>query len=286
MVRRKRLNMLEQLKNYTGKDRLVSSEDMSEALKQTPVVSRYKYGMANIDYLTEGFETGEVIIITGWPSFGKTTFLRSMLTNFSKQGLPILSISYEGKMSQFFRKLSSPLPHFYLPRENKSYDIDWIEEKIKEGVSKHKIKVILLDHLHFIITPPGNKTDTYAYTLQVGALIRRIKEMSVKYDVAIFLVCHCGKAPKNSDGKPPPLPQQGDLKDSSSIDQDSDAVYVIQRVFRKRKGYSSKSYEATNDTEFYIIKQRETGKLGKIALLTYSNGELIPAISLEDEKAL
>ena len=243
--------------------------------------------MQNVDYLTEGFETGEVIIITGWPGFGKTLFVKSMLTNFSKQGLPILSISYEGKTSQFFKKLSKPLPHFYLPRENKSYDIDWIEEKIKEGVSRYKVKVIMLDHLHFIIAPPRNdKVDTYAYTLQVGTLIRKIKEMSVKYDVAIFLVCHCGKPPRNTDGKPPPLPQKGDLKDSSGIDQDSDAVYAIQRVFKKQKGYSSKSFEATDDTEFYIRKQRENGKLGRIARLTYCNGELVPAMTLDDEKAL
>jgi len=279
--------MLEELKQYDGKEELISSKDMAEELAKIPTVPRFKYGISNVDYLTDGFETGEVIVITGWSGYGKTTFCQTMLTNFSRQGLPILSISYEGKLSQFFRKLSNPLPNFYLPKKNKSYDMDWMEERIREGALKHGVKVVLLDHLHFIINPPAlNSGDTYSYTLQVGVLIRRIKELAVELDVAIFLVAHCAKPPKNKDGKPPPLPQKADLKDSSAVEQDSDAVYAIQRVFTKQKGMASSNYEATDETQFLIIKQRENGMLGRIAKLTYSGGELIPTLDLEEERAI
>lgn len=279
--------MLEELKNYTGEDRLVSSKDMAEALKNQPEVPRFKYGISNIDFLTGGFESGEVIIITGWSGFGKTTFCQTMLTNFSNQGMPILSISYEGKLSQFFRRLSNPLPNFYLPRKNRSYDLDWLKQRISEGVSKHGIKVALLDHLGFIIPPPrGDHFDTYAYTLKVGALIREVKALAMDYDITIFLVCHCGKPPKNKDGKPPPMPQKGDLKDSSGIEQDSDAVYVIHRVYEKLKGVRGEAaYAAIDKTQFQIMKQRENGNMGKVALLTYHNGALIPAMSQAEEKA-
>jgi len=279
-------NMLQELKNYEGKNELISSAKMAERLAKVPTVPRYKYGISNIDYLTEGFETGEVIVITGWSGYGKTTFCQTMLTNFSRQGLPILSISYEGKLSQFFRKLSNPLPNFYLPKKNKSYDMDWMEERIREAALNHGVKVVLLDHLHFIINPPGqNMRETYMYTLQVGVLIRRIKDLAVELDVAIFLVAHCAKPPRNETGKPPPLPQKADLKDSSAVEQDSDAVYVIQRVFAKPKGIASANYEATDETQFYIIKQRENGNLGKIAKLIYSGGELVPK-EVIDERAL
>lgn len=279
--------MLKPLEQYNGEEELVSSKDMAERLSKIPAVPRYKYGIANIDYLTEGFETGEVIVITGWSGYGKTTFCRTMLTNFSRQNLPILSISYEGKMSQFFRKLSTPLPNFYLPENNRSYDVEWMEERIREGVIKHGVKIVMLDHLGFMINPPAsNSQDTYAYTLQVGALIRRIKELAVELDVVMFLVAHCGKPPKNADGKPPPLPQKADLKDSSAVEQDSDAVYAIQRVFEKKRGMASSTYEATDETQFLIVKQRENGMLGRIAKLTLVNGELVPSLDIEDERAL
>lgn len=275
--------MLKELKKYEGKKELISSKKMVEKLAELPTVPRYKYGISNIDYLTEGFETGEVIVITGWSGYGKSTYVRSMLTNFSRQNLSVLCISYEGKISQFFRKLSKPLPNFFLPEKNKSYDMDWMEKRIREGALNNGVKVVLLDHLHFIINPPGpNMKDTYAYTLQVGVLIRRIKELAVELDVAIFLVAHCAKPPKNSEGKPPPLPQKADLKDSSAVEQDSDAVYAIQRVFKKPKGMASASYEAIDETEFFIIKQRENGMLGRKAKLTYVDGELIPSADLDE----
>lgn len=280
-------NMTEEFKDHENKEDLVSSEEMAEIIKRQPTVPRYKYGIPNIDYITEGFETGEVITITGWSGYGKTTFCQTLLTNFSRQGLPLISISYEGKVSQFFRRLSKPLPHFYMPKERRPYDIPWLEKTISEGVSKFAVKIALIDHLGFIVAPPADDyINTYAYNLRLGALYRRLHDFAVEQDITIFMVAHCGKPPKTKDGKPPPMPGKPDLRDSSAIEQESDGVYVIQRVLKKSRGYSSKNYEATDMTEFQIMKQRENGHIGKIALLQYRNGELVPAISEQDEKIL
>lgn len=277
--------MVNNFKAYDGKDKVISSMEMAERISSLPAVPRYKYGIDNIDYLTDGFETGEVITITGWSGYGKTTFCQTLLTNFSRQKLPTLSISYEGKVTQFFRRLPNPLPHFYMPMERRSYDTQWLQCKIAEGVAKYGIKIVLIDHLGFVVSPPKDDyANTYAYNLRLGALYREVHSWAEKYDVTIFMVCHCGKPPKTKDGKPSPRPGKSDLKDSSAIEQESDAVYVIHRILEKKGSISNRHYEGTNETEFQIMKQRENGNIGKITLLTYHNGELIPAISQDEER--
>jgi replicative DNA helicase len=274
---------MSKLKNYNGEDRLVSSNDMHEALKQTPQTPQLKFGIENLDYYTNGFATGELVTVTGYSGFGKTTFCQTLISNLARQGMAVTFISYEVPYRQLFRHFPDPLPNFFIPKKNKPYDLEWLAKKIQEGIDKFEARVVFIDHLHYVIGI-DDTDDRTRYTNRVGHVMRTLKQMTKDLDVAIFLCAHTKQPPDMS--KVPTAPTMSSLRDSSWIAQESDAVYAIHRQPQKLKGWSSRKYDFTNNTEVHIIKQRETGVMGKMVLLTYASKLLIPAISAEEEKTL
>ena len=67
----------EQLKNYNGKDRVVSSQEIQKQLENQPENPvRITTGFNYLDSLIEPIEGGEMITITGLQKRGKTLWAK------------------------------------------------------------------------------------------------------------------------------------------------------------------------------------------------------------------
>jgi hypothetical protein len=185
-----------------------------------------------------------------------TTWCQSVSTRLSNMGHKLLWISYELTPQQFIQKFADPLPKFYVPKEVVAYNIEWIESKIKEAKDKFGIQSVFIDHLHYVIDMAKMQDDKSA---MIGCLCRSLKQIAIKYGVTVFLIAHT-KQPKGES-----LPGLGDIRDSSFIAQESDAVYAISRLRNEDRNVELYS----NDSVFTILKQRETGSLGKNIILTF-----------------
>jgi replicative DNA helicase len=254
-------------------DDVISSKDFKTWVDSKPKIPRTLYGLPLIDKYTKGFAPGELIIITGYSGHGKTTFLQSVSARLSNQGHKILWISYELTPSQFIEKFHDPLPDFYLPKEVVAYNIEWIEKKICESITKYQVQSIFIDHLHYVLDM--SKTNENNSTL-IGYYCRQLKQMAIKYNVTVFLIAHT-KQPKGDS-----LPSLGDIRDSSFIAQESDAVYSISRL--KNDNQDQETY--STESVFSVLKQRETGAMGKNIILTFKNKMMYEQITKEDDLSL
>ena len=177
----------ERMAKYEGSDKVISSHEYKKELdeKKEKEIFSFKSGFPKLDMHTQGFETGELIVISGWTGHGKTTICQSLTVNFEKQGIKTLWFSYESPARSFFSKFKS-LPLFYLPKELKKSTLDWIEERILEAKIKYDIRVVMIDHLHFLF----DFIQTRHPSLEIGTIVRTLKTLAIKYNLVIFLIAH------------------------------------------------------------------------------------------------
>lgn len=213
----------EQLKEYQGADRIISSFEMEQIIKERKKDGQgvqLKSKMSLIDhYLEGGFQPGELYVISGLTKHGKTLLAQTWTMAFIDQLSPPLWFTYEVPAAQFLSQFPT-FPLVMMPRELKAMDMDWVEERILESESKNYTRVVFIDHLHFLFDMARSKSPS----LEIGTVIRKLKRIGVEQEITIFLLCHTSKV------------QQGEaitwrhLRDSSLVAQESDSVILIGRT--------------------------------------------------------
>lgn len=254
-------------------DSLISSHDYYDMIESMPPEQKYVFGIPAIDYLTDGFTNGDLIVISGYTGHGKTTLCQTISYNLAQKGIPTLWFSYEISARQFFNKYKGKtVPLFYLPKNNKPYDIPWLKAKILEGKKLHNIKIVFIDHLHYIVPMLTGEQRKHEV---IGDVMRELKVFATSNDLAIFLMAHT-KQPKDQMS-----PTIADLRDSSFVAQESDAVYTIHRPAKRGHRDEFEDYNI-----FTIIKQRSNGIIGKPTKLEVHNHMFYDPSTLTKERAL
>jgi replicative DNA helicase len=239
---------------YNGDDKVLTSFELRDELlaqKREPHVS-VRSGIPGIDYACEGFRDGELIIISGPTKQGKTLLGQTFTVNFAKQKEYPGWFSYEVPARQFLEQFPN-LPLFYLPSNNKAQDFNWFMERCLEAFFKYNTRVFFIDHLHFLVDMARVENPS----LEIGAIVRRIKRFAVDNDFIIFLLAHI----KKEEG--PDLSYK-DLRDSSFIAQDSDTVIMVKRTPKNGQ----------NTARARIEFHRRTGVMEQVVNLEKQNGLL------------
>lgn len=208
---------LDALRYYDGEDRVITVSEAKNEIALTPRTLSIKSGVSEIDNALDGFRGGEVVVVSGPTGQGKTTFLQSLTYTFT---VPTLWFSYEVGLADFLERFGLNVPSFTLPKTTKSNDVKWLETRIWEAKAKHNVKVVFVDHLHFLIpfdALMGNSS------LAIGHFMREIKRIAIETDTVIFLVSHLKKTEVEK------VPTISDLRDSSFIGQEADIVMLVWR---------------------------------------------------------
>ena len=258
----------ERLAEYSGEDRVVSSVELEKELQGQKGKEIYKFlsKISTLDKFMEGFETGELTIVSGYTGHGKTSLCQSLTLAFLEADIKSLWFSYEMPARLFFSKFPS-LPLFYLPRILKEKAIDWIEDRIIEAKTKYEIRVVMIDHLHFLVDLIKMKQPS----LEIGTIVRSLKLLALKHNITLFLVAHTSM-PRQEAG-----PGLADIRDSSFITQEADSVIAIHR---KKSGKTDKSLYG-NESLITILKSRRTGAMGRKINVLYTN-KRFQEVSQED----
>jgi len=188
----------------------------------------------------------ELVVITAETGNGKSTFARNWIQDCFHQQLPSLLISLEeGIMSSMFRFSQMEIgksPLNFSDLEKKAwaqsleqypfYYVDWkgpIKEalllnSIHYAIDTHGIKFIVLDHLDYVEKSwRDNRNESYV----IGDFLRTLAGIAHSKECMILLVAHPSKLNVQGDRRR----EVGidDLKGSSSVKQEADAVFSLYR---------------------------------------------------------
>lgn len=213
-------------KEYNEADQVVSSQEMWELLKDRKVSGFRIVKFKQLDGLLEGFQEGELIVISGLTKHGKTCFCQSLTMQMVGNGDHALWFTFEVPERAFlsFMEDAGDMPLFFMPQQLRSKDMVFIENKIKEAIIKHGIKAVFIDHLHYLLDMRKNNV-----SLEIGAIMRFLKEIAIKYSLVIFLVAHTQKIDSETE------PSAGSIRDSSFIGQEADVVLIILRLAEENR---------------------------------------------------
>lgn len=207
--------------NYEGPDRIVPAMEMAIKYQHEPeCLINLNSGITGIDKLCGGFRDGELITISGYTKNGKTLLAQTLTAAFIQQNCFPLWFSFEVPTRQFLRQFPT-VPHLFLPLELKANAIDWVEDRIIEALQKFNCRCVFIDHLHFLFDLGRSRNPS----LDIGQVIRRLKGMTIKYEIIIFLLCHTQQPKEGDEGL-----GYEKIRDSSFVAQESDAVIMIART--------------------------------------------------------
>ncbi|MBN1366237.1 MAG: hypothetical protein JW976_15660 [Syntrophaceae bacterium] len=252
------LDSIDWFEHYCDDDKIVTSYELNDTLqaaKKRPYIS-VKANIPTLDSACDGFQDGELIVISGQTKHGKTLLAQTLTVNFFKQKEYVCWFSYEVPARQFLAQFPE-LPLFYLPRQNKAQDFSWFMERSLEAFFKYHCRIFFIDHLHYLIDMARVKNPS----LDIGTIVRRIKRFAVDNDFAIFLLCHVGKNTGEEIS-------HKDLRDSSFIAQESDCVIMIKRT----------PNDGENTARARVDFHRRTGVIERVINLEKRQGLLYEVI--------
>lgn len=250
------------LSKYKGEDKVVSSVELKEELKEKyKNIIYHKTKFPTLDELIGGITGGELTIISGITKNGKTLLCQTLTYHFAESKINSLWFAYELPTMQFLSQFGEPLPHFYMPKILKDKSLEWIFNRIKESVLKFNVKMIFIDHLHFLADVMTRNNPS----LEIGRVMRTLKRWAVDLNISIFIVAHTMKIKLDKEL------DTGDTRDSSFIEQEADNVFYIWR---------SKNKE--NEAILKITANRGRGVMGKKITLIKKGKYLVEMSNVPD----
>ena len=208
------------LLEYEGPDKIITSFELDDILQQSGEHAlQVNSKLPLLDKYIEGFESGELIAVSGPRKGGKTLLAQSLTVYFLEQKVNSLWFSYELTPKQFLRSFPE-IPFFLTPLKLKTNALPWMKERIIEALLKHSIGVVFIDHLHFLFDMARSKNTS----LEIGQVVRFLKSIAIEYNLIIFLLCHMKKISFDKD------PDDSDVRDSSLVSSESDTGLILWRI--------------------------------------------------------
>jgi replicative DNA helicase len=244
-------------------------------------------GYLDLDDLTSGLQNGELIIVAGRPSMGKTTFSLNVAANVAiTSKKPVAVFSLEMSEEQIAMNLlcrearldSHKLRRGQVPSsdysslseavgrlsEAKIYIDDTagvscfeVRAKARMLKARHGLGLIVIDYLQLMEGPNIDSREQ-----QISQISRGLKALARELEVPVIAISQLNRAPEaREDGKP----RMADLRESGAIEQDADVVMLIHQPSRYRNVGEDGEAGAENIVELQVVKQRN-GPTGDLKL--------------------
>jgi len=252
----------------------------SEIVTMADAVVQLKAQRGERDYFPVGYELfdeamaggvafGDFVVIGGRPGEGKTTLAQNFSFHLAKLMLPQLWFSYEMDLQEIWDKFKVMGINedflSYVPLQLVSGQIDWVEKRILEGVLKHSVRVIIIDHLGFLAPKATGTSAERNYAVYLTQIAAQLKELARQYGVIIFLLAHTRKTKDELELE--------DFAFTSGLQQYADFAFMIERERERRKMVLGQDTgdRFTPFSKISLAKNRRTGR-GKFIRVMLNNG--------------
>lgn len=242
-------------KVYEGEDEVVKWSEIAEESKKDTV--KYMSGWSGLDDLLKGFRPQQLIVVSAATKSGKTSLmcdLTSKMAPYSPLWFPFEESAEELSL-KFLERHEEP-PMFVSPKAMMGGTTQWIESKMIEAWAKYGTKIVVIDHLDFVVP-----FSTDNHSLRVAQAMRELKGLAKKWNMVIFLICHLVKTKMDTQ------PTLEDLRGSASIAQEADTVILLWRETKREKG----ELIITENVNVSVQANRRHGKTGNVKMV-YRDG--------------
>lgn len=238
------------------------TDEAVERFKNWGKVQGISSGFKSVDRLTKGFVGGEMIIVAGKTSYGKTTLAMNVVNRMALEGKKILFVTLEmthaeltsrfmyingGNNLQFNEVAINVL--FQKNDELNWNDIDGLIQKARDEL---QVDMVVIDHLHYFTRELENVAE------DLGRISKEIKKNAIRHNIPIILISHVRKTFNNE------VATMDDLRGSSYIAQDADIVLMVGRdpdtgeMIVKIEKNRNRGFDARDDNDMVTLGFEET----------------------------
>jgi replicative DNA helicase len=241
-------------------------------------------GFTRLDEMTAGLQRGDLIIIAGRPSMGKTTFALNIVENaafgpakakvgvfsmeMSREQLAFRMISSLGRVDQSrlrtgnfgdeeWSRINTAISmmksaHIYIDDTGALTPTE-VRARARRLKREHGLDLIVLDYLQ-LMQVPGTRENR---ATEISEISRSLKALAKELSVPVIALSQLNRSLEQRTDKRPVM---SDLRESGAIEQDADLIIMIYReeVYNQdtpRKGIA----------DIIIAKQRN-GPIGDVQL--------------------
>ena len=243
-------------------------------------------GFDDLDERTSGFQPGDLIIVAGRPSMGKTAFSLNIAENVALDTKkPVAVFSMEMGATQLATRMIGSVGRLdqHRMRNGNLEDEDWVRlttalGKLNDapifidegaGLSSFDVRararrlhrqtgglgLIVVDYLQLMAGTSGRASENRA--TEISEISRSLKSLAKELNVPVVALSQLNRSVEQ---RPDKRPVMSDLRESGAIEQDADLILFIYRD----EVYNPDS-EDKGMAEIIIAKQRN-GPIGRIRL--------------------
>jgi replicative DNA helicase len=217
-------------------------EHLTDRMERPFEVSGIPSGFREIDYYTEGFTVGDLIVLAARPSVGKTSLALGMSFNVARRGHPVLLFSLEMDAKQIVSRylaLNSRMDLLALRTGNiidtdaaaalnglpvfiddtPGISIMELRTKARRASTHEKIEVIIVDYIQLIRTGDDDENRVQ----EIATITRNLKSLARELGVVVIGLSQLSRAAGDSGGEP----KLSTLREGGSLEQDSDIVIML-----------------------------------------------------------
>jgi replicative DNA helicase len=242
-------------------------------------------GFVDLDQMTSGLQPGDLVIVAGRPSMGKTAFSLNIAENVAiNQGLPVAVFSMEMGASQLVMRMLCSVGRIdqQKVRTGRLGDEDWMRlmstmQKMQDaqlfidespGLNPLELRararrlarqygqmgLIVVDYLQLM---SGSSSNGENRATEISEISRSLKALAKELKCPVIALSQLNRS---LETRPDKRPVMSDLRESGAIEQDADVILFI---------YRDEVYDADSKDKGYaeiIIGKQRNGPIGKVRL--------------------
>ena len=219
-------------------------QHLTDRMDRPYEVSGIPSGFKEIDFFTEGFTQGDLVVLAARPSVGKTSLALAMAFNIAKRGHPTLVFSLEMDAKQivsrflamnsrsdllalrtgnvFDTEAASALAGVpILIDDTPGLSVMELRTKARRASTHDRLEVIIVDYIQLMRTGGDEENRVQ----EVASITRNLKSLARELNVVIIGLSQLSRAAGDAGLEP----KLSTLRESGAIEQDADIVMMLWR---------------------------------------------------------
>ncbi|MHC4816715.1 MAG: replicative DNA helicase [Planctomycetota bacterium] len=262
-------------------------EEIQQLIEGGGSLSGLRTGFIALDEMTAGLGKGDLVIVAGRPSMGKTTFCNCIVDHVGvRERQPVIYFSLEVNRTHLVRNMLCSRARIELQRvrrgeltaddtkklttaanelmeapifidDSTMTNVLQVRAKARRIKQAHGLGLVVIDYIQLMETARAENRQQ-----EIAQMSRQLKAMARELEVPVIAISQLNRS---VDTRPDRRPRMSDLRESGALEQDADLIAMLYR-----ESEHNPTPDNRNKAEVIIAKQRN-GPTGSLTLLFFGH---------------